>query len=101
MGRVHCDADVDLGAHDQPWASGIGLIIDAGVEERVFSESENNGFDDEGEEGEFAVWSLGVEGKAEAGEGRDVEFVCVEEVGDGEGAGHGFEHLGLDRRERD
>ena len=39
---------------------------------------------------------MGVEALAEGREGGEVDFVGVEEVRDGEGAGHGFEHSGLD-----
>lgn len=49
----------------------------------------------------FLFVAVVVEGGAEAGEGGDVEFVGVEEVRDGEGAGHFFEHLGLDWGEGD
>lgn len=34
---------------------------------------------------------------AEGGERGEVDFVGVEEMRDGEGSGHGFEHLVLDR----
>lgn len=101
LGCVHCDADVYLVAHDQARLGGGGGCggFDAGVEDGVAVEGEGESFDDEGEVGEFWVLFLfvvAVEGGAEAGEGGDVEFVGVEEVRDGEGAGHCFEHLGLD-----
>lgn len=110
LGRVHCDADVVGGAGVEVRVRGGGGGGDAGVEDGIGVEGEGEGFEDEGEVGEF--WRGGlvlrggegggvVEVGAEAGEGGDVEFVGVEEVRDGEGAGHCSEHLGLDWGEGD
>lgn len=104
-GSIHCDADVVLTSHDQSWFRWIGGGVDAGVEYGVGVEGERERFYDEREEREFG--GAGVRGSlsgragfvqavAERGEGCEVDFVCVEEVGDAEGGGHGFEHLGLD-----
>ena len=41
------------------------------------------------------VGGVGGEASPEVVERGEVDFVGVEEVRDGEGAGHGFEHLGL------
>ena len=38
---------------------------------------------------------------AQGVDGRDTDGVSVEEVGNGEGASHGFKHRGLDCCERD
>lgn len=88
-----------------------GWEVDAGVEDGEVVECKGDGFDDEWEGGEFrerwgavgcvVVAGMGVEFSAERGEGREIVFVGVEEVRDGEGAGHCFEHGSLDRGEWD
>lgn len=50
VGRVHRDADVVGFAHGQSRRVGR---FEAGVEERVFFEGDGDGFEDEGEGGEF------------------------------------------------
>ena len=78
--------------------------FEAGVEEGVVVKGEREGFDDEGEVGEFGLvrgGGMSVQASSERGEGGDVKFVGVNEMRDLEGASHGFEHLRLDRGESD
>lgn len=68
-----------------------------GVYKWELSESLREGFQDEGEKREFgpkgrSEGDRGVKALSQCVEGRDINGVRVKEMGDGEGASHGFEH---------
>lgn len=82
MGGVDCDADVVVFAEDEFRGLGGGGV-DAGVEEGEVVESDGDGFEDEGQVGDFlGVVKGGFEGVAEGSEGGDGDLVGVEEVWD-------------------
>lgn len=114
-GGVHCYADVVRAAVEEAglgcrWRWG-GWWFEAGVDEGEIGQGDGDGFEDEGEVGQFRGYCffivrggsgfLAVESGAEGGERSDVDFVGVKEMGDCEGFGHGFVHLCLHGRERD
>lgn len=76
----------------------------AGVKDGVVVKGKREGLYYEGKVGEFRlVLRCGgiVDVGAQTGQSGDVNLVGVEEMGDGEGAGHCFEHVGLDWGESD
>lgn len=61
--RIHCDADVMLGAHYHHRLGSIGVGGEARVERGMLREHQGHGFDDEREVGEFrSARGAGAEG---------------------------------------
>lgn len=51
LGSIHGNTHVVCGTHDEAWAGGIGVCVDASVEDWVIVQGEGEGLDDEGEVG--------------------------------------------------